>query len=156
MKTISAIIILLSLTLFLFFDTAKPDAAILVKTDIDFCKLCQEAGMHKSFIQYADDSVIKPAEGRYAIWGKEALKKSYEGKDDTKFKLLWKPVKAEISAAGDIGFTFGNWKLTSKTEAGIDTTEYGNYVTIWKKQKDGSFKFVLDTGNDTPEPKGGF
>jgi hypothetical protein len=30
---------------------------------------------------------------------------------------------------------------------------YGVYVTVWKKQSDNSWKFVLDGGNDTPPPK---
>jgi hypothetical protein len=29
---------------------------------------------------------------------------------------------------------------------------YGNYMSVWKKQDDGSWKFVLDGGNTTPPP----
>ena len=27
---------------------------------------------------------------------------------------------------------------------------YGHYISIWKKQPDGSWKFVFDTGNENP------
>jgi ketosteroid isomerase-like protein len=30
---------------------------------------------------------------------------------------------------------------------GQPTTETGKYVTVWKKQKDGSWKVALDMGN---------
>jgi ketosteroid isomerase-like protein len=29
-----------------------------------------------------------------------------------------------------------------------DTTIFGTYTSIWKKQSDGTWKFVLDTGNE--------
>jgi ketosteroid isomerase-like protein len=54
---------------------------------------------------------------------------------------------AEASISGDMGYTFGNWKFTKK-----DRVMYGNYSTIWKKQVNGSWKFVCDGGNITPKP----
>jgi ketosteroid isomerase-like protein len=29
-----------------------------------------------------------------------------------------------------------------------DTIIYGTYISIWKKQSDGNWKFVLDSGNE--------
>jgi ketosteroid isomerase-like protein len=29
-----------------------------------------------------------------------------------------------------------------------DTVLRGTYVSVWKKQKDGKWKFMLDTGNE--------
>ncbi|MEI7727400.1 MAG: hypothetical protein WCK09_19985, partial [Bacteroidota bacterium] len=63
--------------------------------------------------------------------------------------LKWVPVKAEISQSNDLGYTFGNWELYLKSK---DTTMYGNYVSIWEKQEDGSWKYVLDAGSNTPKP----
>jgi ketosteroid isomerase-like protein len=68
---------------------------------------------------------------------------------DSGLMLTWVPVKAEISLSGDLGYTFGNWELFVKSS---DTTLYGNYVSIWKKQADGSWKYVLDAGCNTPNP----
>jgi ketosteroid isomerase-like protein len=44
--------------------------------------------------------------------------------------------------SGDLGYTYELFTVTAK-----DTTMQGTYVSIWKKQKDGNWKFVLDTGN---------
>jgi ketosteroid isomerase-like protein len=44
--------------------------------------------------------------------------------------------------------------MQSKTKTGSDTTMYGDYVTVWQKQADGSWKYVADTGNDTPHEVG--
>lgn len=78
------------------------------------------------------------------VIGKPALEKYWSGKTDFK-ELTWEPFKAEVSKSGDMGYTLGNWKLVTK-----DTTMYGNYYTIWKKQADGKWKFVVDGGNNTP------
>jgi ketosteroid isomerase-like protein len=75
--------------------------------------------------------------------------KSLEGLQED-FVLTWEPLKAD--ASGDLGYTFGNWARKSKTAAGSDTTVYGNYVSIWKRQADGSWKYVFDSGNGTPGP----
>ncbi len=60
--------------------------------------------------------------------------------------------KAEVSASGDLGYTFGGFAFKIKTKAGVDTTYYGDYITIWRKQPDGKWKFVFDGGTDTPHP----
>jgi len=43
--------------------------------------------------------------------------------------------------------------MNTLTKTGADTVIYGVYVSIWKKQKDGSWKYILDGGNTTPKPE---
>lgn len=123
----------------------------LIAVDSMFSKLSEEKGMKAAFLAYADDDVVKPNPGQLPIIGKAALAKSFEGEKED-FILTWHPVKAEISASGDLGYTFGNWQLILKAKPDSVATHYGNYVSIWKKQNDGSWKYVLDTGNSTPKP----
>jgi ketosteroid isomerase-like protein len=61
---------------------------------------------------------------------------------DTAYTLSWKPLKAEISKSGDIGYTYGIYELILP-----DTTLNGTYVNIWKKENDGEWKFVLNSNN---------
>ena len=68
------------------------------------------------------------------------------------FSLTWAPVKADMAASGDMGYTYGNYELKSKDKDGQLVTHYGKYASIWKKQKDGSWKVVLDMGNSGPAP----
>ena len=64
------------------------------------------------------------------------------------FALSWTPTKAEVSAAGDIGYTVGTYQ---SSVAGV--SEKGKYVTTWKKQTDGAWKAVEDIFNaDAPPP----
>ena len=73
--------------------------------------------------------------------------------DDKNNQLLWTPVGADISAFGDLGYTYGTFEFRSKGKDGKAVVDYGKYTSIWKKQADGSWKVVLDMGNASPAPK---
>ncbi len=127
-----------------------PDTAELVSIDLKFSKMSVEKGLHAAFLHYADDSVLKMREGKFPVLGKNEMARIYQNSSDSGLVLKWKPVRAVISMSDDLGYTFGDWELYMKER---DTTLYGNYVTIWKKQADGSWKYILDTGVNTPKPE---
>jgi len=127
-------------------DLSKQAADEIVQADKDMNALASKDGFYKALLVYADDSVVKPQEGQLPVIGKTALEKFWSDKSDTK-DISWEPYKAEAARSGELGYTLGNWKLVLK-----DTTMYGNYYTIWKKQADGKWKFVVDGGNTTPKP----
>ena len=105
--------------------------------------------MKAAFLFYADKDVIKAeGDGNFPIIGIDSLAASF-GNERENFKLEWYPTKVEVSASDDLGYTIGNWIITNAD----NTKKYGIYYTIWKKQKNGDWKFVFDGGNSTPEPK---
>lgn len=102
---------------------------------------------------FADDAVYLPIfEPR--VEGKKAIMESFRPLfDDHTLKLTWIPLRAEVSASGDLGWTTGSYELTRFDEQGAPHVRRGKYVTIWHRQADGSWKAVLDGGNpDTPPP----
>jgi ketosteroid isomerase-like protein len=121
----------------------------VVEADRNFNKRAQEKGIAEAFLYYADEKVIKPSAGQYPIVGKFALLEFYKNNPPA-YQLTWEPLRAE--ASGDLGYTFGGYTLIAKTKSGSDTTLYGNYVSIWRRKKDGSWRYVIDTGNETPGP----
>ncbi len=63
--------------------------------------------------------------------------------------LTWEPAYVDVSAAGDLGYTWGRYQLTvplPKPAMG-PLIRRGTYVTIWKRQHGGAWKVVLDGGN---------
>lgn len=120
----------------------------VMDADRSFNKMASEKGVAEAFLYYADEKVIKPSAGRQPVVGKFALLEFYKN-NPVNYSLTWEPLKAE--ASGTLGYTFGGYTLTTKTPDGKrDTVQYGNYVSIWKRKKDGSWRYVLDTGNPTP------
>lgn len=61
-----------------------------------------------------------------------------ENLSEPRTHLVWWPLYAGIAKSGDLGFTTGPYAL--------DDERRGHYFTIWKKQDDGSWKWVLDAG----------
>jgi ketosteroid isomerase-like protein len=63
--------------------------------------------------------------------------------------MTWRPTEGDIAASGDLGYTIGRWEFT-----GAEGSARGSYVTIWRRQPDGSWKVVVDIG-DVDAPEGG-
>ena len=118
-------------------------SGVLIQTDRDFSAMSVRDGMFKAFLSYiAEDGVIL-RDNSLPSRGKESLKEYYTGKSDTSFILSWEPVYEKISARGELGYTYGIWTNTGKS---TNQVTKGTYVTIWLKQDDGNWRFVLDTG----------
>lgn len=116
---------------------------VLLETDRSFSEMSVNRGMFEAFLYYvADDGVIL-RNNSYPSKGKQNLIEYFSGKTDTTFILKWEPLFEKISGNGDLGYTYGIHTNTNKL-TGKETK--GTYVTIWQKQKDGKWKFVLDTG----------
>lgn len=130
-------------------DTEKLKQEI-IEADRSFNTMAQEKGIAQAFIYYADERVIKPNPGEQPVVGKFALMEWYKKNPPGAYTLRWAPLRAE--ASGNLGYTFGGYELIAKTKDGRDTIQYGNYVSIWKRKNDGSWRYVLDTGNPTPAP----
>jgi ketosteroid isomerase-like protein len=124
----------------------------LLQADRDFNGMAQKEGIAKAFVHFAADEVILLRDKQPPVFGKAALQAHY-AQSEAGYSLSWWPEKADVGAAGDLGYTFGRWELSAKDANGQETKLYGVYVTVWKRQADGSWKYVLDGGNETPAPE---
>jgi len=113
-----------------------------MKNERDFSALSKAKGMKFAFLQYIDSNAALLRPNTYPIVGLKAIK-NIQGVNDSSFVLTWEPLDADIALSGDLGYAYGIY--TEKTK---DTTIQGSYTTVWKKQKDGSWKFVIDIGNE--------
>ena len=123
-------------------DTAQSSLQ-LMELDLKFGMAAATRGLEGWMSFFAEDASIFP-EGRPIITGIEKIRAYYEETGFDPRSLSWKPVKAEISSSGDMGYTIGYWEI--RTE-GAAASASGKYVTVWKKQLDGSWKVVADIGN---------
>jgi ketosteroid isomerase-like protein len=125
-------------------------AGVLIKADSDFSEMSVNAGMNKAFLSWCADSGIMLRDNGYPIKGRESLELMMSKLSDTSFILAWEPVFEKIAESGELGYTYGFYTRTIKATG---ETSRGTYLTIWEKQKDGKWKFVMDTGTDgLPDP----
>jgi len=132
-------------------DPKPATAETLRKLEAEFMQAALARGSQGYMAYYAEDAVELP-NGAHAIQGKVNIAKTMGFLDNKDNQLTWTPVYADISASGDLGYTYGTFEFKSKDKEGKPTVGHGKYTSIWKKQKDGSWKVVLDMGNDSPEP----
>ena len=102
--------------------------------------MVKENGIHDAFLYYAaEDAVLKR---RDFIIGKEAIDKHLE-KSISK-DLSWSPDFVDVSSSGDLGYTYGKYVYKYTDSIGNTLEDKGIFHTVWKRQTNGSWKFVWD------------
>jgi ketosteroid isomerase-like protein len=126
-------------------DTKLIDEKIkMMDADKAFSKLSAEKGMKTAFMEYIDSNGVLLRPNQLPIIGANAIDYLSQ-QDDKEYTLIWEPQGGTIAQSGELGYTYGVYKMKPKS---VDTTLFGTYVSIWKKQDDGSWRFVLDSGNE--------
>jgi ketosteroid isomerase-like protein len=145
MKTLMAVV--LSLLVFYACNTKTDKEAMkkeIFQTEKDFEKMAADKGVAEAFYYFADDSAVILRQNDSIIKGKENIKTFYVKREKKNATVNWTPDFVEVSDCGTLGYTYGKyvWKITDDS---AKVTEYkGVFHTVWKKQKDGSWKYVWD------------
>lgn len=120
----------------------------LVQMEHEFAKAAAARGTRDAFIEFlADDGILfqpAPVNG----------KKFWTERQPRKGLLSWEPAFADVSRAGDLGYTTGPWEFRPSGPQD-QPVAFGQYFTIWKKQSDGKWKAVLDRGVSSEKPFAG-
>jgi len=124
----------------------------LIQTDKDFSKMAQERGIGEAFVAYAAaDATMMPA-NQATVTGREGVRRQFADLTEGT-RLIWEPFRADVARSGDLGYTLGNYEFHAKGPDGKDVTRYGKYCSVWKRQPDGSWRWVVDIGNASPGPE---
>lgn len=113
------------------------------ETELLFDKYAQEVGLKNAFLKYADDQAVL-ARNNKIIKGKEAIAAYFDAGDFSNIVLTWKPDFVEVAISGDLAYTYGNYRYTKIDSTGHKSMNSGIFHTVWKKQADGTWKFVYD------------
>jgi ketosteroid isomerase-like protein len=118
--------------------------------DSEFSDMATRLGTGRAFGEYAaDNAQIFSTPGEF-ITGPEAISEAFGPTTDDS-KLVWHPIAGEVSGSGDLGFTVGNAVYTGKRADGAPEVRYSKYLTVWKKQRDGRWRYVVDGGSARPK-----
>ncbi len=125
----------------------RPASAVLMEADRAFAADVAAGGADAWAAWFAEDGAMMQ-EGAGEIRGRTAIREAVAYLDQPGVTLTWEPSRAEIAASGDLGWTTGTWE--SRTEVDAPPASRGRYVSIWRRQPDGSWKVVMDLGVPTP------
>ena len=121
--------------------------AEIMDADRAFSKLSEQKGLKVAFIEYIDSNGVLLRPNTVPLVEGNAVD-FISRSNDTAFKMTWEPKSASIAASGELGYSYGIYSLKQNDE---DSIRYGTYITIWKKQPNGRWKFVLHSGNEGVE-----
>ena len=142
---------LITIILFLLIsckENEEPKAIENIKAEIyqvekNFTEMAQNEGIALAFVSFAaDDAVLNRNDS--IISGKEDIRKYFSQHSSGDAQLVWAPDFVDVSRSGDMAYTFGKYTYTSLDSAGNSNSSSGVFHTVWKRQKDGSWKFVWD------------
>ena len=132
--------------------TVNPGKMILFDLEARFQKDVAARGGPGFAEWFAADGVLL-GNGAAPLTGRVAIEKSttWSPKD---YQLIWTPTDAVMGPSGDIGYTWSHWEGHSKDANGNPVETSGRFVTIWCKERDGSWKVALDAGANEPAAGG--
>jgi len=109
--------------------------------------------LDKAVAGYADDATVLDP-NLAAITGRVNFRANLKPFfADKNFAIHWDAVKVDVAQSGDIGYTQGTLTYTiTDPSTGQPFTDRAKYLTVWKKQSDGSWRVVEDTYNSDLPP----
>lgn len=122
----------------------QSDFDAMVATERAFSNLSKEKGIKDSFATYIEEDGILFRGGAWVKGKPWTLEHP-----NPPVTLVWWPTHGGISSSGDLGWTTGPYEVKQGDETG-----HGNFVTVWRKQPDGKWRFAIDFGNDYATPTG--
>jgi ketosteroid isomerase-like protein len=134
--------------------TAEESAAAVKAADIKWSKAAQAHDMVTLDSYYADDATVLPA-NEEMITNKGGATKYWMDHLTPNVEVSWSPMYVEAAKGGDMVYVLGSYTMTTKPVKGkgATVTDHGKYLSVWKKQADGSWKAEADTWNsDKPLP----
>lgn len=114
------------------------------KAEKDFAQMAADKGIAEAFYFFADSNATIKRQNDTLIHGKEAIKNFYSTPFYQKATVTWSPDFVQASENGDLGYTYGKYIWSSTDSTGNPISFKGVFHTVWKRQDDGSWKYVWD------------
>jgi ketosteroid isomerase-like protein len=150
MKNPALLALFLVLTAALFAADKKADIEAekktLIQAEADFEAARAQKGLEGWLSFFADDTA-NTVPGKPITFSKADMREQLSKTWNPDVTLKWQPVKVDVAASGDLAYTVGTWQLNGKNRKGEPVSMTGKYMTVWKKQPDGTWKVVADMGN---------
>jgi hypothetical protein len=137
MKKYFALLILIYFSIRL----SAQNAQALATAEKAFEKSCLDSGIRNGFLANVDSNGIEFTEK-----GPADAKEFWRSLPAFEGIFSWSPSYSELSVSGDWGYTTGNYEHRPKTLKDLPD-ECGQYTTLWGKNVQGQWKYLMDIGN---------
>lgn len=128
-----------------------PEVSFLYSLEAKFAHDTLQGG-GPAFAKWFAPDAVELSNGKAPVVGQSAIVANATWAPD-QYRLTWTPEGGRMSPSGDMGFTWGHYEGRAKDRDGTPIVNSGRYMTVWKKQADGSWKVALDASNQEPPAK---
>ena len=118
----------------------------MIETERTFAARALVIGWKDAFLEYFSPGAVGFADGQPGSAREQVAKNPDPPKD---LQLIWEPRYGDVAASGELGYLTGPVRNVRASRDG-GTPRFSNYASVWKRQKDGAFKVVMDVGVNTP------
>ena len=134
-------------------NTRAEDERAIRAADADLFKAVQAKNLVGVMSFYAGDASLFPVAEPIAV-GRRAIRENWAHVLGIPgFNAHWQITKVEVSRSGDLAYAQGSYQTAMEENEGKPVTEVGKWVTVFKKDQDGTWKAVADiTNTDSPPP----
>jgi uncharacterized protein (TIGR02246 family) len=134
-------------------DSREQDVKFIRELEDKARKAVEAKDLDRYVSFYADDAVLLWP-GAPMVTGRAAIRefmRVFLSMPD--FSLSFETTQVEVSLTGDFAYTCGTNKVTLVGPSGRKMKDRGKYLTVYRKQSDGTWKVAADMGNsDLPAP----
>jgi ketosteroid isomerase-like protein len=124
----------------------------LVAVEGAFSAMAQEKGIPAAFQHFAAPDVAFIDTDPRKFRGPAAVLERM-GRTPAGASLKWAAYFTDVSDDGTLGYNYGRYEFRAPGPDGQERTSTGWFLSIWKRQPDGSWRYVMDTGApDRPAP----
>jgi ketosteroid isomerase-like protein len=116
----------------------------IAQTEKDFEKMAAEKGVAEAFGYFADSTAVMKGNEDSVITGKEGIRGIFAGDRFKTATVKWSADFIDAASSGELGYTYGKYRWEFRDSTGKITESKGIFHTVWKKQKDGTWRFVWD------------
>ena len=106
----------------------------VIAAELAFARMAREKGTWTAFRETATEDALWPSPGWVNV------RQSLKGTPDPAQPIVWEPDSVTLSCDGSFAFSTGPATLPSGRRT--------RFATIWQRQDDGRYKWVLDQGFD--------
>ncbi|MGH7572888.1 MAG: YybH family protein [Gemmatimonadota bacterium] len=124
----------------------------LIEVDREFAQRTAEAGLDAWVSHFAPEGAMISGQGE--ITGEPYIRAAMEDVlSDSTIVFTWEPRRARAAESGELGYTVGDYRISRRDSTGsiAETLDRGMYVTIWRRQPDGTWKVVADIGSSAQQ-----
>jgi ketosteroid isomerase-like protein len=122
----------------------------LVDSERAFSRLSEEKGTKASSVAHFVEDVLTFPPSAATVTGTAFLN---DDKPESGV-LTWRPIRAEIAASGDFGYTTGPYERRESVKHALPVSQ-GSYVSVWKRNPAGAWKVIATFSSESPPPQAG-